>query len=323
MRSIDGPGSVSGRFVDYDAITNPNGTVYTADYGNDIQDEIIGIQELAGLTEAAGTNLQLHTALSLLQNEIDPLTAEWVNTTTYGTAGQLVRVGIKVFAATGKAGNLAKDPTAPENYIYWMPSYSVQRLSEIEREGLPQFGGLHPAHTASGADYKQNIKVFRSSENSVLYDYSIVHLDNTAVTGDLLTLLTGYKYLTEWTWDDAGTTRVKDLRGFSMRAMTATGGLDATLAEVKDGAMPKMIGEFGRDSTFGSIQSDPTGVYSGVFTKGTVVANVPAGSASAGYQVKFDNSLLFNTEGDGSGTGRTTGPAAIVGVPYIIVKKAV
>lgn len=56
MRKIAGPGAVGGTFVDYDAITNPNGTVYTADYGNDVQDELIFIQDEAGVAEAAGTN---------------------------------------------------------------------------------------------------------------------------------------------------------------------------------------------------------------------------------------------------------------------------
>lgn len=56
MRKIAGPGAVGNTFVDYDAVTNPNGTVYTADYGNDVQDELIAIQDNAGIAEAAGTN---------------------------------------------------------------------------------------------------------------------------------------------------------------------------------------------------------------------------------------------------------------------------
>jgi hypothetical protein len=56
MRKIDGPGAVSNEFVDYDAVTNPNGTVYTADYGNDVQDELVGIQDEFSIAEAAGTN---------------------------------------------------------------------------------------------------------------------------------------------------------------------------------------------------------------------------------------------------------------------------
>jgi len=56
MRKIDGPGAVANAFVDYDSVTNPNGTVYTADYGNDIQEELVAVQDEFSIAEAAGTN---------------------------------------------------------------------------------------------------------------------------------------------------------------------------------------------------------------------------------------------------------------------------
>lgn len=64
MRAIDGPGHVGNTFVDYDAILNPNGTVMTADWGNDAQNELIGIQDNAGIAEAAGTNLYVLSAIT-------------------------------------------------------------------------------------------------------------------------------------------------------------------------------------------------------------------------------------------------------------------
>jgi len=64
MRKIAGPGAVGNVFTDYDAILNPNGTVYTADYGNDVQNELIGIQDNAGIAEAAGTNLYILSAIT-------------------------------------------------------------------------------------------------------------------------------------------------------------------------------------------------------------------------------------------------------------------
>lgn len=63
MRKIAGPGHVGNAFVDYDAITNPNGTVYTADWGNDTQDELIGIQDEYSIAEAAGTNKYVLAAI--------------------------------------------------------------------------------------------------------------------------------------------------------------------------------------------------------------------------------------------------------------------
>jgi hypothetical protein len=63
MRKIAGPGAVSNRFVDYDAITNPDGTVVTADFMNDTMDEIIGIQDEYSISEAAGTNKYVLAAI--------------------------------------------------------------------------------------------------------------------------------------------------------------------------------------------------------------------------------------------------------------------
>jgi hypothetical protein len=56
MRKIAGPGHVSNEWADYDANTNPLGTVFTAAWGNDVQDELVGIQAEMGIAEAAGTN---------------------------------------------------------------------------------------------------------------------------------------------------------------------------------------------------------------------------------------------------------------------------
>lgn len=63
MREIAGPGSVSGEFVDYDPVTNPTGTYITADWANDIQDELIGIQNELSIPAAAGTNKYVLAAI--------------------------------------------------------------------------------------------------------------------------------------------------------------------------------------------------------------------------------------------------------------------
>jgi hypothetical protein len=59
MRKIDGPGNVLNAFVDYDPINNPQGTVVTADFMNDVQDELIAIQSDASISESAGSNAQI------------------------------------------------------------------------------------------------------------------------------------------------------------------------------------------------------------------------------------------------------------------------
>jgi len=109
MRSIDGPGAVSNRFVDYDAITNPNGTVYTADFGNDVQDEIIGIQELADLTESAGTNLQLLEGLKILLPSFDPAITTW-SAGSYSAGAVVFHIGKAWFCNA----NSTTDEPGPE-----------------------------------------------------------------------------------------------------------------------------------------------------------------------------------------------------------------
>jgi hypothetical protein len=59
MRKIDGPGNVGNQFVDYDPVNNPQGTVVTANFMNDVQDELIAIQSDASIAESAGSNAQI------------------------------------------------------------------------------------------------------------------------------------------------------------------------------------------------------------------------------------------------------------------------
>jgi hypothetical protein len=59
MRKINSLGSVANAFVDYDANTNPQGTVINAAFMNDVQNELIGIQLDASVAEAPGTDYQI------------------------------------------------------------------------------------------------------------------------------------------------------------------------------------------------------------------------------------------------------------------------
>ncbi|MDY7026662.1 MAG: hypothetical protein SVR04_00035 [Spirochaetota bacterium] len=63
MRKIAGPGHVSNEFADYDEITNPDGTVVTAQWANDVQRELIGIQDEFSIAEADGSNKYVLSAI--------------------------------------------------------------------------------------------------------------------------------------------------------------------------------------------------------------------------------------------------------------------
>lgn len=69
MRKIAGTGAVSNAFADYDASSNPVGTVFTAEYGNDVQNELMGVQDYAEIDEAAGTNKYILSAIKKISSD--------------------------------------------------------------------------------------------------------------------------------------------------------------------------------------------------------------------------------------------------------------
>lgn len=69
MRKINSPGNVSNLFVDYDPVNNPLGTVYSADWGNDVQTDLIRVQEFAGLPEAAGSQANVLKSIIKIAKE--------------------------------------------------------------------------------------------------------------------------------------------------------------------------------------------------------------------------------------------------------------
>ena len=76
MRKIAGPGHVANNFVDYDPPGTPNGTVYTADYGNDVQDELVAIQDQFSIAEAAGTSEYILAAIKGIAKSHGKMTGE-------------------------------------------------------------------------------------------------------------------------------------------------------------------------------------------------------------------------------------------------------
>ncbi len=63
MRKIAGPGHVGNAFVDYDPPGTPTGTYVMADWGNDVQDELRGLEDEFSIAEAAGTNKYVLAAI--------------------------------------------------------------------------------------------------------------------------------------------------------------------------------------------------------------------------------------------------------------------
>lgn len=63
MRKIAGPGHVGNAFVDYNPPGTPTGTYVMAAWGNDVQDELRGIEDEFSIAQAAGTNKYVLAAI--------------------------------------------------------------------------------------------------------------------------------------------------------------------------------------------------------------------------------------------------------------------
>jgi hypothetical protein len=70
MREINSVGNVGGQFADFDPNTNPQGTVVNARWANDVQDDLINIQDEAGIPEGSGAAATLLKAFIKLQKEM-------------------------------------------------------------------------------------------------------------------------------------------------------------------------------------------------------------------------------------------------------------
>lgn len=69
MRKTTGAGNVSNEFVDKELPSQPTGTRVTADWMNDVQRELIGIQDYAGIAEADGSNKYILSAIKRAATE--------------------------------------------------------------------------------------------------------------------------------------------------------------------------------------------------------------------------------------------------------------
>ena len=63
MRKIAGPGHVGNEFVDYDPPGTPTGTYVMANWANDVQRELIGVQDEFSIAEADGSNKYILAAM--------------------------------------------------------------------------------------------------------------------------------------------------------------------------------------------------------------------------------------------------------------------
>lgn len=66
MRKTSAPGNINGRFIDYDPQTQTSGTTINSQWLNDVQDDLIAVQEAAGIPEGPGSEGKLRDAIQAL-----------------------------------------------------------------------------------------------------------------------------------------------------------------------------------------------------------------------------------------------------------------
>jgi len=247
---------------------------------------------------------------------------EWASTTNYSAAGTVVRYGDNDYTSSGLAGNTGKNPSDPQNALYWYASPGIDRLVALANKGEIVKGGMHPVDNYQDARYRTSLLLDKDSG----YEFYLVHLDGSTVTGDstLEDILDPggtkeYPFIDIFAPDVSGTRTLIDSRGYSDRAMTASGGVAATLGEVQMDAAQRVTGKIlGIRSA--DVDPDDTGALAGSFTNSLTNYNTSGtGGGSNDGTILFDNANSTSPNASKTNDKETRVKAIVHGVDYIVV----
>ena len=271
-------------------------------------------------TEAVGSNIQAGEIAVFagtgqnIESDNSGAIDLWETGTVYNTAGTLVRLDGDTFTATGKATNQGFDPTSPSNIEYWYEPEDEKTLKKYAKKGTVIGGDMHTVHNRAGANYAQNLRVGKKQVNGVDYEFYMVHLDGTVVTGNttLETILSGYGYLDLFAPDVVGTRTLVDMSARNTVAMSVGGENDVLGGVIADQMQGhnhdlEQTGSSSSKLGFGTVGG------SGVATNGIILsANMVAGT------------VVTDTVNGTPRIGLTThGKQFNTGADYIIVMLAV
>lgn len=166
MREIASVGNVDNRFVNYDPSTNPQGTVVSAEFMNDLQDELIGIQEEAGFTEAPGEDLQVLKSIKRIAIEYSKFVGE-------------------IFNLDSLKSISAWDPDATDNYF---PAICLSTINIQVTLALANYPQLVPHLRAKKLSYLEG-KSGAESSWSASISGSVITMPNAAGSNKMLAAL--------------------------------------------------------------------------------------------------------------------------------------
>jgi hypothetical protein len=226
------------------------------------------------------------------------------------------------YTSTGKTGNSGKDPELDVNSDYWLASPGFERLDYLARNAEPVPAGMHVSHNLGDSDYQTSLLLDKKTVRGTTYEYYLVHLDGSTVTGNSVlenifgTTGTSYSKIDIYAPIDTSIRTLVDMRGRTTRSMTTGGSVADTLGELQEDAMQRITGSLGSMRTRDDLN------VGGVFSTDNIIQAPEVSSAlGGGSDIEFDsaNSTYPNTAKTDDVETRMKN--IVKGIDYIIVKK--
>jgi hypothetical protein len=162
--------------------------------------------------------------------------ALWDAGTLYNVAGTIVRRFGVTYTATGQASNQGVDPVDANNALYWYEADKEDDLKRFANRGTVCEGDMHTINDRSSGNYAVNLRLGKKSINGSDYEFHMIHLDGTVVTGNttLENLLSGYAYIDKFAPDVVGTRTLIDMASRHIAPQSSGGDNDVLGGVLED-----------------------------------------------------------------------------------------
>jgi len=189
MRPISGPGNVANTFADYDPISNPLGTVYTAQWGNDVQNELLGIESKMGVSPSAGSNQYVASTIIGLAKRYGKMLGEFYPLPNYVAPSEFNPATPTLFHPGLCLTNFDGVTTIAE--ANWPDLHPFLRIQQLSIGSTLNFSGSASASTITLDNNADNIAILTAIAESVAhfgYNYTVTWGGTDFAITDIATL---------------------------------------------------------------------------------------------------------------------------------------
>jgi len=189
MRPISGPGNVANTFADYDPISNPLGTVYTAQWGNDVQNELLGIESKMGVSPSAGSNQYVASTIIGLAKRYGKMLGEFYPLPNYVAPSEFNPATPTLFHPGLCLTNFDGVTTIAE--ANWPDLHPFLRSQQLSIGSTLNFSGSASASTITLDNNADNIAILTAIAESVAhfgYNYTVTWGGTEYAITDIATL---------------------------------------------------------------------------------------------------------------------------------------